>query len=174
MVYRKGTSDPTSSSIFPHVKKDSCLMPVWNISFQSPNHEIRPLYLQPSVRPSISPLKETFKRGKLKLHTSEYTCQWLKSHASHPKQRNFIDNEAGIFLVDFSQVDKHKPSFFGCGLSVWWLGLLLTILWCPELLGWEKVSLYLSCINPVVRGTSGGLEVSLFEERGLQPLQLMI
>ena len=32
MLYLKGTSEPTTSSLFLHVKKDSCLLPIWNTS----------------------------------------------------------------------------------------------------------------------------------------------
>ena len=47
-----------------------------------------PHCLQPSVRPTTSPLKKTFQRGKLQLQSSEYTYHYLESQNSQPK-KNF-------------------------------------------------------------------------------------
>ena len=129
-------------------------MSVTNPTLQSPNHETRPLNIQTSVRPSIASLKETFQKGKLQLHASEYTFQYLRSQMGHPKQSNFTEKEAGICQVDFSQVNKHKPCLFGCCLLVCWLGPVPTCLWCPQFSGREGRSCFWTSINPVVRFSS--------------------
>ena len=150
MVYLKGSSEPTTG-LFLEVKKDSCIMPIWNTSFQSPNNETRPICLQPSVWPSIFPQK-TFKREKLKLN---HVNSWNHRLAIQSKG-TLTENETGIFLVDFSQVEKHKPCLFGCWLLVCWLGPLPAYLWCPQLSGREELSLFWSFMSPVVRASIGG------------------
>lgn len=49
-AYLKRTSEPNTSSLFLHVRKDLFLMTVWNTSFQSPNYETRSLCLPPSAK----------------------------------------------------------------------------------------------------------------------------
>ena len=103
------TSELTTSSFFLHVKKDSCLMPVWNTSFQSPNHETRPHCLQPSVRRSISPLKRTFQRGT-------YNSTLLNIHVNSWNHSLAIQSK-GILL-------RMKLGYFWC-ISTGWQGQVL-------------------------------------------------
>jgi len=109
MTHLNVKNDLTPLGISLHMKKDSSLMPIWNTSFQSPQHETKTLCHQSMVRYSISPLKKTFIKGKLQLHASEYTCLYLNSQASHPNQRNLIKNEARVFLVDFHRWISTSP-----------------------------------------------------------------
>ena len=103
------TSELTTSSFFLHVKKASCLMPVWNTSFQSPNHETRPHCLQPSVRRSISPLKRTFQRGT-------YNSTLLNIHVNSWNHSLAIQSK-GILL-------RMKLGYFWC-ISTGWQGQVL-------------------------------------------------
>ena len=59
-----------------------------NTSSQGTNAEYMPLCLQAIMRPSMSHMNKTFKTWKLQLHSYEYTCQYLKLYANHPKQMN--------------------------------------------------------------------------------------
>ena len=75
MVYLIGTSDPTTSSLFLHVKKDSFLMDVLSTSSQNTNTETKPLFLQPIMMASMSLLKMPFLRQQSQLHSTTCTCQ---------------------------------------------------------------------------------------------------
>ena len=55
---------------FPKCEKRLVSNGLLYVSSQSINTEKMLLCLQPSMRPSMSPLKKTFKRGKLQLHYS--------------------------------------------------------------------------------------------------------
>ena len=78
------------------------------MSFQSSNHENRPLCLQPRTRPSISTLRK-YSNGRkddsllLNVHVNRGN-QTLAIHSN-----KFPENVAGICLVGISQVDKYKP-----------------------------------------------------------------
>ena len=51
MVYLRAASEPTTSSLFLNVKKDSCLIAILNMSSQNTKTEHMPLCLQPSTKP---------------------------------------------------------------------------------------------------------------------------
>ena len=87
------------------------------MSFQSSNHENRPLCLQPRTRPSISTLRTYWNGGKddsllLNVHVNRGN-HTLASHSN-----KFPENEAGIGLVDISQVDQNTSCLLGCWMEV--------------------------------------------------------
>lgn len=118
MIYHKVSSELTSSSPFLYVKNDQCLIPIFNTSFQIPNHETNPLFLQPSVKPLVLPLKKTFQRGKLKLHASEYTRYQLKLYASHPNKGFLLRMNLGYFWWIFHRLINRSPVSQGLAVSV--------------------------------------------------------
>ena len=94
-----------------------------NMSSQSTNTETIPLCHQPSMRPWVSPLKQTFQKGKLQLHSSEYTCQYMKTHDSLPNQRHFKWEWNEYISGGFSTCwEEQALSLFGDWLVVWGLG----------------------------------------------------
>lgn len=111
MVYLKETSERNTSSLFLHVKKDSCLMLIWNNTFQSTNHETRPLCLLPSVRPLISHLEKHLKGGNDKsMLLNIHVNGWNHMLAIYTKE--FTRMKLGYGWWIFLQFDKHKPFFF--------------------------------------------------------------
>ena len=91
------------------------------------------------------------------------------NHTLSIHSNKFPENEAGIWLVGISQVDKNTSCLLGCWMEVGWLVPQLACLWGTQLSGISGVSLLL-LREPCGEGSPwAGLEVSLLDERGLWP-----
>ena len=87
------------------------------MSFQSSNHENRPLCLQARTRPSISSLGKYLNGGKddtllLNVHVNR------RNHTLAIHSNKCPENEAGIRLVGISQVDKNTSCLLGGWMEV--------------------------------------------------------
>lgn len=171
MVYHKGTCDPTN--IFLHMRKISCLMPIWNNTFQNRNQETRTSSFTQMRGPPYPPWRRHSKRGNpnstlLSIHVNSW------DHRLAMKSKGILPRMKQWYFWSISQVDKNKPFLFGCCPLVCWLRPVTICLWFPQFSGRKARYLFWSSMYPLVRLSSGVFDVSLLEERRFCPSQWRI
>ena len=154
MVYLKGISEQTTSCFFPTCEKTRANCPFVKLNSRAQTTETCPTAFNQVWGPRHHPWKRHSKGGNynsslLNIHI----ITW--NHKIANQKRIFAKNEAGIFLVDISQMEIHKLCLFGCWLLLWWLGALPAGLWYPKLSGRKGVSLFWPSMSPVVRASIG-------------------